>query len=350
MTEKSCCCSGSEGRRAFPEWPAGMPADRTVRQVTGGLPWRDRLGIWAARWGIGRMRYRVEPGLYKLGEAAAASPVLVTANYRMTFARLLKELPGRNAWILVLDTKGINVWCAAGKGTFGTDELTNRIALTGLASVVTHKTLVLPQLGAPGVAAHEVRKRTGFKVEYGPVQARDLPRFLDNGMNATDDMRRVRFPMRDRLALTPMEIIPGMKLAPAVVALVILFRWIEGSPWNAGLGRELIAYFGAIFTGAFAFQVFLPWIPFRSFALKGWLLGLVWAGTMVLWIRPPGWAAASHLLILPALASFIALNFTGATTFTSLSGVVKEMRVAVPAMITSAVLGILIRVVPRFIV
>lgn len=348
MTEKSCC-SASEGRRAFPGWSSGMPADRTVRQVSGGLPWRDRLGIWAARWGIGRMRFRAEPGLYRLGEADAASPVLVTANYRMTFSRLLKELPGRSAWILVLDTKGINVWCAAGKGTFGTDELVRWVESTGLASVVTHKTLVLPQLGAPGVAAHEVRRRTGFKVVYGPVQAKDLPRFLDNGMIATDDMRRVRFPIRDRLALTPMEIIPAMKLAPVIVGLAVLFRWIEGSLWSAGLGRELVAWFGALFTGAFAFQLLLPWIPFRSFSLKGWLLGLVWAGAMVLWIRPPVWTAASHLLILPALASFIALNFTGATTFTSLSGVVREMRVAVPAMIASAALGILIRVVPRFI-
>jgi len=37
-------------------------------------------------------------------------------------------MPGRNLWILILDTKGVNVWCAAGKGTFGTEELVFRIA------------------------------------------------------------------------------------------------------------------------------------------------------------------------------------------------------------------------------
>ena len=31
-----------------------------------------------------------------------------------------------------------------------------------------------------------------------------------------------------------------------------------------------------------------------------------------------------------ALSSFIAMNFTGASTYTSLSGVVKEMKTAVP--------------------
>ena len=76
------------------------------------------------RWGIGRMNYRVDPGLYSLGNPDALSPVLVSANYKMSFDRLRESLPGRNAWILVLDTDGVNVWCAAGKGTFGTEELT----------------------------------------------------------------------------------------------------------------------------------------------------------------------------------------------------------------------------------
>jgi hypothetical protein len=39
------------------------------------------------------------------------------------------------------DTKGINVWCAAWKGTFGTEELIRRIETSGLAAVVSHRTL-----------------------------------------------------------------------------------------------------------------------------------------------------------------------------------------------------------------
>jgi CO dehydrogenase/acetyl-CoA synthase gamma subunit (corrinoid Fe-S protein) len=73
---------------------------------------------------------------------------------------------------LILDTKGINVWCAAGKGTFGTDELVSRISKTGLSKIILHRKLVLPQLGAPGVSAHEVTKQTGFSVVYGPVRRR----------------------------------------------------------------------------------------------------------------------------------------------------------------------------------
>jgi len=86
----------------------------------------------------------------------------------MSFDRLRGALAGRDAWILVLDTLGINVWCAAGKGTFGTAEIVRRVQEASLDQVVTHRTLVVPQLGAPGVTAHEVRSACGFRVLLWP--------------------------------------------------------------------------------------------------------------------------------------------------------------------------------------
>ena len=85
-----------------------------------------------------------------MGSPSPDSPVLVSANYKLSFDVLRRSLAGIDAWILVLDTKGINVWCAAGKGTFGTEELLRRIAAVRLGEVVSHRRLVLPQLGAPG--------------------------------------------------------------------------------------------------------------------------------------------------------------------------------------------------------
>ena len=78
-------------------------------QTTAELTFKDTLGTWKARWGIGRMTFKVEPGLYSLGKPDSDSPVLVSANYKMSFDSLRKELKGTDAWILVLDTKGINV-------------------------------------------------------------------------------------------------------------------------------------------------------------------------------------------------------------------------------------------------
>ncbi len=161
-----------------------------VPKISSALVWADRWGGIKARWGVGRMHYTVDPGLYALGDPDDQSPVLVTANYKMSFDRLREALPGRNAWILVLNTQGINVWCAAGKGTFGTDELVQRIELSGLIRVVSHREVILPQLAGPGVAAYTVRKRSGFKAIYGPIRAADLPAFLDAGLKATPGMRR----------------------------------------------------------------------------------------------------------------------------------------------------------------
>ena len=145
----------------------------------------DKWGNLKVRLNINRMKYKVQPGLYAVGDPDADSPVLVSANYKLSFDTLRKELSGIDAWVLVLDTKGINVWCAAGKGTFGTDELVKRIEVSGLEQVVNHRKMIVPQLGAVGVAAHQVRKRSGFSVIYGPVRASDIPAFLGSGLKTT---------------------------------------------------------------------------------------------------------------------------------------------------------------------
>src|SRR5208337_5080715 len=158
-----------------------------------------------------RSGHRVEPGLYRLGNPTPDSPVFASANYTLSFDALRSALAGHDAFILVLDTKGINVWCAAGKGTFGTEELIKRIAASGLKEIVSHRQLILPQLGAPGVAAHTVKKISGFKVCYGPIRAKDLTAYLDSGMKVTPEMRIMTFPLKDRVVLIPIEFVAAAK-------------------------------------------------------------------------------------------------------------------------------------------
>jgi hypothetical protein len=289
------------------------------------------------------MSYKIKPGLYAVGNAGPASPVLVSANYKLSFDSLRRELGGLDAWILVLDTQGINVWCAAGKGTFGTDELARRVEETGLAGVVSHRRLIVPQLGAPGVAAHEVTRRTRFKVIYGPVRAADIKDFLSAGMKATPEMRRVRFGLKDRFVLTAIELTNPFKyLAMATAVLWVLsLLGLHLLSWKA-----LYPYLGAILVGGFVVPIFLPWIPGRPFAWKGWLLGMMWAAFVnfnqgLLPLATHSWQqGAVHFLLLPAISAFLAMGFTGSSTYTSLSGVVKEMRYAVPAILVSASVGI----------
>lgn len=323
--------------------PAG-PLFRVKTRLT----WRDLAGAFKARLGLGRMNYRIPPGLYAVGNPGPAAPVLVSANYKLSFDYLRRELSRLDLWIMVIDTNGVNVWCAAGKGTFGTEEIVRRIRLTRLDQLVSHRTVILPQLGAPGVAAHEVKKQAGFRVIYGPVRAADIPGFLAAGLVATPAMRAVRFNLSDRLVLTPLELVNLLKPALAIFFVLFVVNLFAMGLLTAGqLFRQtfydFIPYLGAILVGAVLVPALLPYIPGRAFAWKGWLAGLLWTLAYLAVIFPgAGWLqAASHLLLLPAIASFLALNYTGSTTYTSLSGVLKEMGVALPAILISAGLGVI---------
>lgn len=322
-----------------------------VPRVATKLSFRDTLGSWKCRWSIGRMNYKVDPGLYAVGTPTADSPVLVTSNYKMTFDRLREQLGHQNLWIVALDTDGVNVWCAAGKGTFGTDEVIHRIAEVNLSRVVSHRTVILPQLGAVGVAAHEVLKKSGFRVLYGPVRAKDIPQFFANGMQATESTRTVNFPIGDRAVLTPMELVGA--IVPLLIAFGILFLL------NAvGFGHygwvDLYGILGAVFVGAVAAPILLPWIPGRAFSFKGGLLGLFWAIGFLLINGLPGtpvfgWLkAVAYFLLLPTLSGFLTMNFTGSSTYTSLSGVDREMKIVIPVMLFAAVGAVLLLLASDF--
>jgi acetyl-CoA decarbonylase/synthase complex subunit gamma len=312
----------------------------------------DRFGAWKARWGIGRMSYLVPPGLYAVGSPGSRDPVVVTANYKMSYDLVRRELRGRNIWLLVLETFGINVWCAAGKGTFGTGEIVRRVKKAELATVVAHRNLILPILGAPGVAAHQVARRTGFRVRYATIRAADLPEYLDNGMVTTPAMRQLTFTTRERLILTPIELVVAGKWAVPVVALLAVLSLLSGEGFSSStLADLLILCGGTVLVGAVAAPVLLPWLPGRSFAVKGAVAGGCWAALLIWSGRgATGWLGAAALfLAVTAVTAFLTLNFTGSTPFTSRSGVKKEMRLGLPVMMASLLVGIFLWLAARFV-
>lgn len=322
-----------------------------IPQVTSELTAKDRRGTFLARWNIGRMHFIVEPGVYALGNPTPESPVLVTANYKMSFDVLRSSLPSRNVWLLVLDTNGINVWCAAGKGTFGTDELCDRIAISGLSKIVSHNQIVLPQLGGPGVDGFAVKKHTGFKVIWGPVMAHDLPRFLENGCKATELMRRKLFPFKERLALVPVEFVQATVKALPFIFLFFILSGLSGeqSFWTNAMEHipvAVLSIFGGIAAGTIMVPALLPWLPGRALSVKGFFAGIVTILFLLLITgrlipeSPAGIAETlSWLLLVSAISSWLGMNFTGATTYTSRSGVRKEMLRAIPIQFAAAVSG-----------
>ncbi len=329
--------------------PAG-----SVFRVSSDWSRADYWGMIKSRSGAFRMNYAVAPGLYAIGDPTKESDVFVSANYKLSFDILRRELKGMNAWVLVLDTKSINVWCAAGKGTFGTDELIGRIASTKLEAVISHRRVIVPQLGAVGVNAAEVQKKTGFRVSFGPVQARDIPLYIEADYKKTKEMSTIQFPMMDRLVLTPMEINPAMKMFPWFAGAVLILFGLQPSgilfksAWSGGLPILVLGLI-TVLAGAFLTPVLLPFIPFRSFAIKGWIMGLLSMLAVVPFLAP---AVRGEILLLvaswiffPAMSSYIALQFTGSTTFTGMSGVKKELKIGIPLYLTAAGISIVLLLV-----
>ncbi len=363
-TEKSCsdsslCCGPQSREELAPPCCAPLPVDNEIEitPVSPVLNFNDHLGVVKARLNIGRMNYKLAPGLYAVGTPGSDSPVLVSANYKMSFDYLRRELKNINAWLLVLDTKGINVWCDAGKGTFGTDEIIRQIKNTNLDKIVNHRKLIVPQLGAPGVAAHLVKKAAGFKVIYGPVRAADLPAFLQSGMKAAEEMRKVRFNIYDRLILLPVELLIALKYVIFTSAVFFLLAGLNKTGYSFGFtltsgSKSVIFLLTAFFSGTVIAPLLLPFIPGRAFALKGFFAGL--AAFFLIFQYFSGFSSSgiiniiSWVLIISSVSSFFTMNFTGASTYTSLSGVKKEMRIAVPLQIIGFAVGSILWMIARF--
>jgi len=317
---------------------------------------KDVLSTMKVRWSIGRMDYTVTPGIYAVGTPDKDSDVFVSCNFKLSFDHLRRALHGMNGWILVLDTKGVNVWCAAGKGTFGTEELVYRMMEHKLNELVNHRRIIVPQLGATGVSAYRVKEETRFNVVYGPVRVKDISTFVSSGYQATPPMRRVFFNLLDRVKLIPIELVYGGYYLILIPALFFILAGLHPNgfsvdlSWSNGV-RAILNLCVSYLAGCVITPLLLPIIPCRRFSLKGLVVGLLMTlvllyfnllGTSILEI-------ISWFLLMGALSSFLAMNFTGSSTFTSLSGVQKEMKTALPVQIIGASFGCIGWIVTRFI-
>jgi hypothetical protein len=325
------------------------PLSTRVPRVSGRFSMCDRLGALKVRLAFSRQSYSVNPGLYAIGHPDSHSDVFVTSNYKLTFDLVRRNLRNMNAWILVLDTKGVNVWCAAGKGTFGTAELIRRIQATSLRDIVSHKKLILPQLGAVGVAAHQIKEKTGFSVVYGPVRVSDVPAFVAKGYKVTSEMRRVEFPWFERFKIAPVDVVLNFKyLLIALVVLAGLSGFHQGAYSLEAIIQRLPALLIAALSGYFAGTLFTPLflsaLPFRSFSAKGGMMGILVAMLLLVTnlLGDNMLENVSWFLMIGAVSSFLGMNFTGASTYTSLSGVLKEMKIAIPLQIGCATVGLIL--------
>jgi ubiquinone/menaquinone biosynthesis C-methylase UbiE len=233
---------------------------------------------------------KTRPGLYAVGEPDERSPVLITGNYDLTVRRLVSAIDGRtNAWVLVVDTAGINVWCGAGAGFFSAEKIIAAVKISRLEKIVSHKTLILPQLAATGVDGWKIRKATGWEVNWGPVRAEDIPAYLDAGKVKSEEMSKVRFPLLDRLEMlvTVLSFYSLMILLPvlifwrgifwpvtiAMVCMGLFYAiFLPYIPGKDGL-QKAVPFTGLVLVGFYVYTLFAP--PMEITAMFNWGLGLV---------------------------------------------------------------------------
>ncbi len=202
---------------------------------------------WVRDTGFRLLPHATPTGLRQVGDPGPDSPVLLTGNYALTVRRLVKVLAGRDAWLLVANSRGINVWCAAGGGHLTHHDVIAVLRSSGVAERVRHRRLILPQLSATGVERRLVRAATGWEPRWGPARLEDLPAFLDRQQRVTQRQRAMRFPLWERL-----EMALTWALPMAVVAFLALFA-IMGLRVAAVAAGVVVLGVGAVFAA-------LPWL------------------------------------------------------------------------------------------
>jgi ubiquinone/menaquinone biosynthesis C-methylase UbiE len=249
-----------------------------------------------------RIPYKFRTGLYAVGYPDSHSPVLVTGNFDLTVRRLVKAIDGKvNAWLLVSDSAGINVWCAAGGGYFTAEKVIAAVKSSHLNEVVSHHALILPQLCANGVDGWRIRKETGWGVHWGTIRADDIPAYLAGRRKKSDEMRWIKFPLKDRLEMVTVTL--GFYSLLLLLPVFILWR---SRFWPITFSLLGISYFYAIV---------LPWLPGRDGLYKSIPLTIIsLAGLFVytsFWNPMPIQQLFHWLVGLTGLSVFTSAEFQG---------------------------------------
>ena len=211
--------------------------------------------------------FPIRPGLRRIGSPDKNAPVLITANFELTVRMVMETLKrdGVNAWLLVANTKGINVWCAAGGDHFSTDTVIAALKSSKIEKMVAHRRLILPQLCASGVNVHSLKKRSGWQGRFGPVDIKHLAAWLGSGRpNPPPEHRRVLFPLKDRLIMGTN--LGFNNLLFAILPLLLVSWWLPGFWWKSAL----LIFAGSILNCAFVFK-----LPGRPGLQKGLAAGVI---------------------------------------------------------------------------
>ena len=159
-------------------------------------------------------------GLIKIGSPGRNSPVFLTCNFDLTVEMVKREIRGLNAYLLVANSRGINVWCGAAGGLFTNHDVISVLKTSGIENMLEHRNIILPQLSAVGIQPDIIYQKTGWRAVFGPVYAKDIIKYINAGNKKTESMRKVRFSFFDRLEVTVLWAFPMSVISAVILALL----------------------------------------------------------------------------------------------------------------------------------
>jgi acetyl-CoA decarbonylase/synthase complex subunit gamma len=121
----------------------------------------------------------VTEGIYEIGKPDENSPVLVTANFALTYFIVSGEVEASKvpSWLLIKDTEGLSVLTAWAAGKFSGDDVGIFVKKSGIADKIKHREIIIPGYAAAIVGELE-EELPDWKVIVGPREAAHLPAFL----------------------------------------------------------------------------------------------------------------------------------------------------------------------------
>lgn len=159
-------------------------------------------------------------------------------------------------------------------------------------------------------------------------------------------MRSVTFTLQERVTLVPVEVCMMSKPLAVVSLAAVLLSGIGPEIFSAKAavsrgGQFILATLLAVLAGSVVTPFALPWLPGRQFWLKGLLTSILTALLLIpAFVEGNGQETLALGFWIMAAGSYLAMNFTGSTPYTSLSGVETEMRRGLKIQIPLAVAAI----------
>jgi acetyl-CoA decarbonylase/synthase complex subunit gamma len=120
----------------------------------------------------------VAPGLKVFGTPDENSPVMFTSNFALTYYTVASDLESSklNAYLIVVESEGSAIDSGVAGRKLTADRVAEALKESGVENKVKHKKLIIP--GKASRISGEIEELTGWKVQVGPRDSSEIPKYL----------------------------------------------------------------------------------------------------------------------------------------------------------------------------